>query len=125
MNSVPVPTYPFPLTRSHLPVPTAGARSRVRYPQFCHSGVVRTDDGLLSTAALGEDFQAASDKTPFIADLRPSGRFLMENLHQYGCADQSSPLSLLQHSLHCCCADSLPRVRRDASVSVAASQRTG
>ncbi|MCB0428851.1 MAG: dihydroxy-acid dehydratase [Flavobacteriales bacterium] len=31
-----------------------------------------------------EDFQAISDKVPFIADLKPSGRFLMEDLHIVG-----------------------------------------
>jgi dihydroxy-acid dehydratase len=31
-----------------------------------------------------DDFQRISDKTPFIADLKPSGSFLMEDLHQIG-----------------------------------------
>ncbi len=31
-----------------------------------------------------EDFQHISDKTPFIADLKPSGKFLMEDLHKIG-----------------------------------------
>src|SRR5690554_198926 len=31
-----------------------------------------------------DDFQRISDKTPFIADLKPSGKFLMEDLHQIG-----------------------------------------
>ena len=31
-----------------------------------------------------DDFQAVSDKTPFIADLKPSGRFVMEHLHKVG-----------------------------------------
>jgi dihydroxy-acid dehydratase len=30
------------------------------------------------------DFQAISDKTPMLADLKPSGKYLMENLHQVG-----------------------------------------
>lgn len=30
------------------------------------------------------DFQAISDKTPMLADLKPSGQYLMENLHQVG-----------------------------------------
>ena len=28
-----------------------------------------------------EDFQSITDKTPLLADLKPSGRFLMEDLH--------------------------------------------
>ena len=28
------------------------------------------------------DFQRISDKTPFIADLKPSGKYLMEDLHK-------------------------------------------
>ncbi len=31
-----------------------------------------------------DDFQQISDKTPFIADLKPSGRYLMEDLHDVG-----------------------------------------
>ncbi len=31
-----------------------------------------------------EDFQRISDKTPMIADLKPSGKYLMEDLHQIG-----------------------------------------
>ena len=31
-----------------------------------------------------EDFQRISDKTPFLADLRPSGKFVMEDLHNEG-----------------------------------------
>ncbi|DBB15609.1 hypothetical protein WJX82_001371 [Trebouxia sp. C0006] len=30
------------------------------------------------------DFQRISDKTPFIADLKPSGKYLMEDLHKVG-----------------------------------------
>lgn len=30
------------------------------------------------------DFQAVSDRTPLLADLKPSGRFVMEDLHQIG-----------------------------------------
>ena len=29
-----------------------------------------------------DDFQAASDKTPFIADLKPSGKYVMEDVHK-------------------------------------------
>ena len=31
-----------------------------------------------------DDFQKISDSTPFLADLKPSGEFLMENVHQVG-----------------------------------------
>ena len=31
-----------------------------------------------------DDFQKVSDRVPFIADLKPSGRFVMEDLHQVG-----------------------------------------
>lgn len=31
-----------------------------------------------------DDFQAISDKTPLLADLKPSGRYLMEDLHKNG-----------------------------------------
>ena len=31
-----------------------------------------------------EDFQVISDKTPLIADLKPSGKYLMEELHRIG-----------------------------------------
>ena len=31
-----------------------------------------------------EDFQRISDKTPFLADLKPSGKFLMEDVHNIG-----------------------------------------
>ena len=29
-----------------------------------------------------DDFQSISDRTPLIADLKPSGRFVMEDLHK-------------------------------------------
>jgi len=31
-----------------------------------------------------DDFQAVSDRTPFLADLKPSGQYVMEDLHQVG-----------------------------------------
>lgn len=31
-----------------------------------------------------EDFQRASDRVPFLADLKPSGRYVMEDLHKIG-----------------------------------------
>jgi dihydroxy-acid dehydratase len=29
-----------------------------------------------------DDFQAASNRTPFIADLKPSGKYVMEDVHK-------------------------------------------
>jgi dihydroxy-acid dehydratase len=31
-----------------------------------------------------DDFQDISDKVPFIADLKPSGKYVMEDLHKVG-----------------------------------------
>jgi dihydroxy-acid dehydratase len=31
-----------------------------------------------------DDFQATSDRTPFLADLKPSGKYVMEDLHRVG-----------------------------------------
>ena len=31
-----------------------------------------------------DDFQRISDKTPYIADLKPSGKYVMEDLHNEG-----------------------------------------
>ena len=31
-----------------------------------------------------QDFQRISDETPFLADLKPSGKFLMEDVHRVG-----------------------------------------
>jgi dihydroxy-acid dehydratase len=31
-----------------------------------------------------DDFQAVSDRTPFLADMKPSGRYVMEDLHKVG-----------------------------------------
>ncbi len=40
------------------------------------------------------DFQAISDRTPFLADLKPSGRFVMEDVHKV-CILQSLSVHLL------------------------------
>ena len=32
-----------------------------------------------------DDFQAISDNTPFIADLKPSGKYVMEDVHKVSC----------------------------------------
>jgi len=31
-----------------------------------------------------DDFQRISDKTPFLADLKPSGKYVMEDIQRYG-----------------------------------------
>ena len=31
-----------------------------------------------------DDFQAMSDRMPMLADFKPSGKYLMQDLHQYG-----------------------------------------
>ena len=31
-----------------------------------------------------DDFQTISDKIPMLADFKPSGKYLMQDLHQYG-----------------------------------------
>lgn len=37
-----------------------------------------------------DDFQASSDRTPFLADLKPSGRFVMEDVHKVRCIRSTS-----------------------------------
>lgn len=31
-----------------------------------------------------EDIQAVSDRTPFLADIKPSGKYVMEDVHKIG-----------------------------------------
>lgn len=45
-----------------------------------------------------DDFQAASDRTPFIADLKPSGRYVMADLHKVG-GTPAVMKYLLEHNL--------------------------
>lgn len=45
-----------------------------------------------------DDFQRVSDRTPYIADLKPSGKFLMEDLHDQGGVPGVQKL-LLEHGL--------------------------
>ncbi|AXJ02173.1 dihydroxy-acid dehydratase [Cyclonatronum proteinivorum] len=45
-----------------------------------------------------DDFQVVSDRTPYLADLKPSGRFVMEDLHEAGGVPAVQKL-LLQHDL--------------------------
>ncbi len=47
-----------------------------------------------------DDFQRISDKTPFLADLKPSGRFLMEDLHKIGGVPGVLKLLLKEGYLH-------------------------
>ncbi len=45
-----------------------------------------------------DDFQAVSDRVPFIADLKPSGRYVMEDLHHVG-GTPAVMKYLLEHGL--------------------------
>lgn len=47
-----------------------------------------------------DDFQDISDKTPFLADLKPSGKFLMEDLHRVGGVPAVMKYMLEQGMLH-------------------------
>ena len=47
-----------------------------------------------------EDFQRISDKTPFIADLKPSGKYLMEDLHKIGGVPGVMKILLREGYLH-------------------------
>ena len=38
-----------------------------------------------------DDFQAISDNTPFIADLKPSGKYVMEDVHKVPCPPLPCP----------------------------------
>ncbi|MGH8527698.1 MAG: dihydroxy-acid dehydratase, partial [Gammaproteobacteria bacterium] len=45
-----------------------------------------------------DDFQSVSDRTPYLADLKPSGRYVMEDLHQVG-GTPAVMKYLLEHGL--------------------------
>jgi len=47
-----------------------------------------------------EDFQRISDKTPVLADLKPSGKYLMEDLHEAGGIPAVMKYLLRQNLLH-------------------------
>ncbi|HEX5064828.1 MAG TPA: dihydroxy-acid dehydratase [Myxococcota bacterium] len=47
-----------------------------------------------------DDFQRASDATPFLADLKPSGRYVMEDLHRVGGTPAVLKLLLEHRALH-------------------------
>ena len=46
-----------------------------------------------------DDFQRISDSTPFLADLKPSGKYVMEDVYKVlgGIPSESSLAPLLQH----------------------------
>jgi len=46
------------------------------------------------------DFQRISDQTPFLADLKPSGQFVMEDLHQVGGVPAVMKYMLANNMLH-------------------------
>jgi dihydroxy-acid dehydratase len=46
------------------------------------------------------DFQTISDKTPFIADLKPSGKYVMEDLYRIGGVPAVMKLLLEKGYLH-------------------------
>jgi hypothetical protein len=43
-----------------------------------------------------DDFQSVSDRVPFVADLRPSGKYVMEDVFKIGGIPGSSSLSSLR-----------------------------
>jgi dihydroxy-acid dehydratase len=47
-----------------------------------------------------DDFQIISDKTPVLADFKPSGKYLMQDLHQYGGVPAVMKYMLSQGWLH-------------------------
>jgi dihydroxy-acid dehydratase len=47
-----------------------------------------------------DDFQAVSDRIPYLADLKPSGRYVMEDLHQVGGTPAVLKLLLEKGALH-------------------------
>jgi dihydroxy-acid dehydratase len=47
-----------------------------------------------------DDFQSVSDRTPYLADLKPSGRYVMEDLHRVG-GTPAVMRELLEHGLLC------------------------
>ncbi len=47
-----------------------------------------------------DDFQAIMDKTPFLADLKPSGKYLMEDLHNVGGVPAVLKFMLAEGMLH-------------------------
>ncbi len=50
-----------------------------------------------------DDFQAISNKVPMLADFKPSGKYMMEDLHQYGGVPAVMKYLLSQGLLHADC----------------------
>jgi len=50
-----------------------------------------------------DDFQRISDKTPYLADLKPSGQYVMEDLHEIGGVPAVQKLLLKEGYLHADC----------------------
>jgi Dehydratase family len=48
----------------------------------CHSCVCLSVSAQVGVPLSIDDFQATSDRVPFIADLKPSGKYVMEDLHK-------------------------------------------
>ena len=44
-----------------------------------------------------DDFQRVSDRVPFIADLKPSGKYVMEDVHKVSAGVRHGGNKLLQH----------------------------
>ena len=47
-----------------------------------------------------DDFQTISDRTPFIADLKPSGKYVMEDIHKVGHHVESGAVVVLYVQEH-------------------------
>lgn len=47
-----------------------------------------------------DDFQAVSDRTPFIADLKPSGKYVMEDVYKIGGIPRTSHIALFLPPIH-------------------------
>ncbi len=80
-----------------------------------------------------DDFQRVSDKTPFLADLKPSGKYVMEDLHVVGGVPAVQKLLIKEGLLHGDCltvtgkslaenVESLPGLREGQKVIFPVSQ---
>jgi len=65
-----------------------------------------------------DDFQAISDKIPVLADFKPSGKYLMQDLHQYGGVPAVMKYMLAQGWLH---GDCLTVTGKTIAVNVASA----
>ncbi len=64
-----------------------------------------------------DDFQSVSDRTPYLADLKPSGRYVMEDVHRVG-GTPAVMRELLEHGL--LCGDCLTVTGRSVAENLAA-----